>query len=152
MANNKEILLYGSALAVLLFLMKWLEWRFIIINHTFEVYAGLIALIFTLVGIWLALKLTRPKIEKVIVEKRIYADKSPDFKLNQAESDRFQLSKRELEVLLLMAEGLSNQEIAGHLFISLNTVKTHSSRLFEKLEVARRTQAVDKAKKLNLIP
>lgn len=152
MANNKEILLYGSALAVLLFLMKWLEWRFIIINHTFEVYAGLIALIFTLVGIWLALKLTRPKIEKVIVEKRVYADKSPDFKLNQAESDRFQLSKRELEVLLLMAEGLSNQEIAGQLFISLNTVKTHSSRLFEKLEVARRTQAVDKAKKLNLIP
>lgn len=152
MANKKEIFLYGAALALLLFLMKWLEWRFVIINHTFEVYAGIIALLFTLLGIWLALKLTRPKVERVLVEKKVYVNNPTDFKIDPAGLSKFQLSKRELEVLRLMAAGLSNQEIAAQLFVSLNTVKTHSSRLFEKLEVARRTQAVDKAKKLNLIP
>jgi len=152
LAKNKIIILYSASLALLLFLLKWLEWRFVIIDHAFEVYIGAIALIFTALGIWLTLKLTRPQVKTVIVEKEIYINKGPDFCLNQTALHQLSLSKRELEVLALMAEGLSNQEIAVRLFLSLNTVKTHSSKLFGKLEVQRRTQAIDKAKKLGLIP
>jgi NarL family two-component system response regulator LiaR len=151
-SRHKQTLLYGCSLAILLFLLKWLELKFIIINHAFEIYMGAIALIFTALGIWLALKLTRPKIETVIVEKEIYIHRGPEFCLNEAELNKLNLSKRELEVLQLMAEGLSNQEIAASLFVSLNTIKTHSSKLFEKLDVKRRTQAVEKAKRLSIIP
>lgn len=151
-SQHKTVIRYSASLAVLLFLLKWLEWRYLIVSHSFEVYAGFIAAIFTALGIWLALKLTKPKIEKVIVEKETYINQNTSFVLNQNELNNLQLSKRELEVLQLMAEGLSNQEIASRLFVSVNTVKTHSSKLFEKLAVARRTQAIDKAKKLRLIP
>jgi len=151
LTRNRSVLIYGASLAVLLLLMKWLEWHFIIIDHAFELYAGALAIIFTLLGIWLALKLTRPKINTVIVEKEVIV-KNDHFVLNQKELYRLGLSKREMEVLQLMAEGLSNHEIASRLFVSLNTIKTHSSKVFEKLEVNRRTQAVDKAKKLSLIP
>jgi NarL family two-component system response regulator LiaR len=149
--RNRSVILYGASLAVLLFLMKWLEWRFIIIDHALELYAGALAIIFTLLGIWLAVKLTRPKTDTIIVEKEVLV-KSDDFVLDDKELTRVGLSKRELEVLQLMAQGLSNHQIAEHLFVSLNTIKTHSSKVFEKLEVQRRTQAVDKAKKLSLIP
>jgi NarL family two-component system response regulator LiaR len=149
-SKNKSILLYGLSLALLLFLLKWLELRFIIFNHAYEIYAGAIAVIFTCFGVWLALKLAHPKIKTVIVEKEIYL-KHGEFVMNEQEAEKLGLSKRELEVLELMAEGLSNQEIALRLFVSLNTIKTHSSRLFEKLAVKRRTQAVEKAKRLNLI-
>jgi NarL family two-component system response regulator LiaR len=151
LVRNRSVLLYGASLAVLLLLMKWLEWRFIIVDHAFELYAGALAIIFTLLGIWLAAKLTRPKTNTVIVEKKVLI-KSNDFVLDEKELERLGLSKRELEVLQLMAEGLSNDQIASRLFVSLNTIKTHSSKVFEKLEVQRRTQAVDKAKKLSLIP
>jgi DNA-binding NarL/FixJ family response regulator len=137
--RNKSIFLYGGALASLLFLLKWLEWRFIVFDHAIEVYSGAIALLFTGIGIWLALKLTRPRAMTVTTP-----DPTPTGK-------NLGLSARELQVLQLMAEGLSNQEIAGRLFVSLNTVKTHSSRIFEKLDVRRRTQAVDKARRLKLI-
>ena len=145
--KNKEIILYGLALAVLLFLLKWLELRFVIIDHAFEIYIGAIAAIFTGLGIWLAVKLTKPK--TVVVEKEVYIK---DFTLNENELNKLRLSKRELEVLQLMAEGLSNQEIAERLFVSLNTIKTHSSKVLEKLDVERRTQAVEKAKRLSIIP
>ena len=148
--KNKALILYGSVLALLLFLLKWLEWRFIIINHAFEIYIGAIALLFTGLGIWLALKLVKPKTKTVVVEKTVFRS-TEDFVIDQGQLDKSGLSKRELEVLELMARGLSNQEIAGQLFVSLNTIKTHSSRVFEKLEVKRRTQAVEKAKRLNLI-
>jgi len=149
--EHKAILAYGASLAILLFLLKWLELRFIIFDHSFEIYIGAIAIIFTMLGIWLALKLTRPKIETVIVEKEIYRNNT-DFTFNAIASDELGLSRRELEVLQLMAEGFSNQEIASRLFVSLNTIKTHSSKLFEKLDVKRRTQAIEKAKRLSLIP
>jgi NarL family two-component system response regulator LiaR len=149
--RNRSVILYGASLAVLLFLMKWLEWRFIIVDHAFELYAGALAIIFTLLGIWLAVKLTRPKTNTIIVEKEVFV-KNDNFVLDDKELARIGLSKRELEVLQLMAQGLSNHQIAEHLFVSLNTIKTHSSKVFEKLEVQRRTQAVDKAKKLCLIP
>ena len=156
--RHKHIILYGVALAVLVFLLKWLQLRFIILDHAFEVYAGAIAIIFTILGIWLALKLTKPKVKTVVVEKEVYINKevpvSPatEFVLDEAALSRSGISKRELEVLQLIARGLSNQEIADRLFVSLNTVKTHSSNLFLKLDVKRRTQAIEKAKRLSLIP
>ncbi len=149
---NKGILIYGVSLALLLFLLKWLELRFVIFDHALEIYAGAIAVIFTSLGIWLALKLTKPKIERVVVEKEIYIEKSREFIFNDAEFTRLGLSKRELEVLQLMAEGFSNAEIAARLFVSLNTIKTHASNLFFKLDASRRTQAIEKAKTLRLIP
>lgn len=151
LTRNRSVFIYGASLAILLLLMKWLEWRFIIVDYAFELYAGALAIIFTLLGIWLALKLTRPKTNTIIVEKEVVV-KTNHFVLNEKELQNLGLSKREMEVLQLMAEGLSNHEIASRLFVSLNTIKTHSSKVFEKLEVNRRTQAVDKAKKLSLIP
>nr|WP_276900960.1 LuxR C-terminal-related transcriptional regulator [Pedobacter kyonggii] len=150
LAKNKSVILYGVFLAALLFLLKWLELRFMIINHAFEIYAGSIAVIFTALGIWLALKLTRPK--TILIEKEVFTAKPETFILNEKELIRLNISKRELEVLQLMSEGLSNQEIALKLFVSLNTIKTHNARLFEKLEAKRRTQAIETAKKLNIIP
>ena len=150
--KQKAILVYGISLAILLFLLKWLELRFIIYDHAFEVYIGAIAIIFTGLGIWLALKLTKPKIERVVVEKEIYIEKNNEFIFNVTEMARLGLSKRELEVLQLMAEGFSNGEIANQLFVSLNTIKTHASNVFFKLDVSRRTQAIEKAKRLMLIP
>lgn len=150
--RNKRIVLYGAALAVLLFLLKWLEFHFIIINNAYEVYVGVIAVLFTLLGIWLALKLTKPKVQTIVVEKPVYMNDSADFSPNQHELERLNLSRRELEVLELMAEGLSNQEISTRLFVSLNTIKTHSSNLFDKMEVKRRTQAIEMAKRLCIIP
>lgn len=139
-------------MAVLLFLLKWLELRFIIMDHSFELYAGVIALLFTSLGMWLALKLSHPKMKTVVVEKEVRVSAGEPFRLNEEEMLRLGLSKRELEVLQRMSEGMSNKEIASRLFISLNTVKTHTSRIFEKLEVRRRTQAVEKAKRSSLIP
>jgi len=150
--KNKDTLLYGFSLAAMLFLLKWLELKFIVIDHAFEIYAGAIAVIFTSLGIWLTLKLTKPKIETVIVEKKIFPDKVSGFALNEKEIIKLNLSKREMQVLQLIAEGLSNQEIASRLFVSLNTIKTHASRIFEKLAVKRRTQAIELAKRLQLIP
>lgn len=156
--KHKLIMLYGAALAALLLLLKWLQLRFIIIDHAFELYAGAIALIFTGLGIWLALKLTKPKVTTVIVEKEVYLPQEVPvtlngaFQLNEQALSKCGISKRELEVLQLIAQGLSNREIAERLYVSLNTVKTHSSNLFLKLDVKRRTQAIEKAKRLSLIP
>jgi len=149
--RHHSLVLYGASLAILLLIMKWLEWRLIIIDHSFELYAASVAILFTALGIWLANKLTSPKTNTIIVERQIIV-KSTDFVLNEAALSQLNLSKREMEVLQSMADGLSNQQIAERLFVSLNTIKTHSSRLFEKLEVQRRTQAVEKARKLNIIP
>lgn len=150
--RNKATIAYSLSLAFLLFLLRWLELRFIIFDHSFEVYIGCIAVIFTGLGIWLALKLSKPKIETVVVEKEVYVSNNENFVLNTSLVSRLELSKRELEILSLLAQGHSNQEIAEKLFVSLSTVKTHNQNLFEKLDVKRRTQAVEKAKRLNLIP
>ena len=150
--RNKSIILYSISLAFLLFLLKWLELRFIIFDHSFEIYIGFIAIIFTGLGIWLALKLTKPKIETVVVEKEVYVTRNENFVLDESLVAQLELSKRELEILNLLAQGHSNQEIAEKLFVSLSTVKTHIQSLFEKLDVKRRIQAVEKARSLNLIP
>ncbi len=151
LAKNKTNLLYGALLGVLFFLLNWLELRFVIFDHSFEIYVGAIAVIFTSLGIWLAIKLIKPKVEKVVVEKYLYADPNIPFTINEDVLNELGISKRELEVLQLMAEGLSNQEIAKKLFVSLNTIKTHSSKIFEKMDVHRRTQAVEKGKRIGII-
>lgn len=148
----KEILLYGLCMAVLLLLLQWLEVRFMIINYRLELFMGAMAILFTLLGIWLALKLAKPKVETVIGEKEIYIDQPAQTNIDEKEIEKTGISKRELDVLALMASGLSNDEIAATLFVSLNTIKTHSSNIFMKLDVKRRTQAVEKAKRLNIIP
>jgi NarL family two-component system response regulator LiaR len=150
-SRNKQNIIYGMVAAVLLALLQWLELRFVIFEHSFEIYAGAIALIFTGLGIWLAQKLTKPKVKTVMVEKEVVINTGPEFLLNEKVLEDLRISRRELEVLQLMAQGLSNQEIAERLFVSLNTVKTHSSNLFIKLEAERRTQAIEKAKRLGLI-
>ncbi len=150
--RNKTVLLYGTCMATLLFLLKWLELRFVIFDHALEIYAGAIAVIFTSLGIWLSLRLAKPKIKTVVIERQVRVDPSESFVINDEELKRTGLSKRELEVLEFMARGLSNKEIADSMFVSENTIKTHASRLFEKLDVKRRTQAVEKAKRLIIIP
>jgi len=139
---KKTIFLYGLALAVLILIMRMIEYRFLVRDLTLEFYVGTLAIFFTALGIWVGLRFTR---KKVVVIR-------PEFQFNEKEQLQRGISKRELEVLELMAQGLANQEIADKLFVSLNTVKTHSSNLFSKLEVSRRTQAIQKAKELNLIP
>lgn len=149
--KHRQEVLYGVSLALLLFVLKWLELRFLIIDHIIEIYVGAIALMFTGLGIWLAQKLTAPKVETRIVEREVYVTAGDEFAVNEPERLRLGISHRKLEVLQLVAEGLSNQEVAERLFVSLNTVKTHSSRIFEKLEVRNRTQAVERARRLRLI-
>jgi NarL family two-component system response regulator LiaR len=149
----KEILIYGASMALLLLFLKWLEAHFIIFNYRLDLFIGAIAIVFTVLGVWLALKLVKPKVETRIVEveKEIYISNPAPTEINRNEIEKLGISKRELDVLGLMAQGLSNEEIAGKLFVSLNTVKTHSSNIFLKLDVKRRTQAVEKAKRLNII-
>ena len=139
---KKTVFLYGALLAILLVVLKVSEYNFYIKRLSIEFYVGLVAIFFTALGIWVGLNLTKKKI--IVVQG--------EFTFNQTEQAHRGISKRELEVLELMAQGLANQEIADKLFVSLNTVKTHSSNLFNKLEVNRRTQAIQKAKKLSLIP
>lgn len=136
-------MIYGISLAALVFLLRLLEYRFLVRDLSMEFYVGAIAIFFTVLGAWVGLKLTRRK--TLIIT-------NPQFEFNPTRIEVLGISKREYEVLELMAKGLSNQEIADKLFVSLNTIKTHSSNLFLKLEVSRRTQAVQKAKELQLIP
>ena len=145
--QHKHTIIYGRSLAVLLFVLKWLELRLIILHNALEIYIALIALFFTGLGIWLALKLSTPKVRTVVIEKPAPQVTDHEHALNHDQLEKLGLSKRELEVLQLMADGLSNQEIASRLYLSVSTVKTHSSKLFEKMNVGRRTQAVDRAKK-----
>ena len=156
-SRHKSLIFYGTALAVLLFILSWLELKLVLRDHAFTIYTTAISIIFTVLGIWLALQLVKPKVEtriiekEVVIEKEIFIGSDAPFEFNQKETEKLGISRRELDVLNLMAEGLSNDEIAGKLFVSLNTVKTHSSNIFLKLDVKRRTQAVEKAKRLNII-
>jgi NarL family two-component system response regulator LiaR len=153
--RHKQTILYGISLAILLFLLKWLELKFLILSHSMEVFIGAIAIIFTSLGIWLAIKLTKPKVvmveKEVVIEKEIFIREEQAFVQDEKQLQEIGLSKREMEVLLLMAEGLSNNEIAERIFVSLSTVKTHTNRIFEKMDVQRRTQAIEKAKRLKII-
>ena len=144
-----HVLIYGLTAGVLIVVLNLIEFRFLIVVRSIEIYGGLIALLFARVGIWLGLKLTRKK--EVVVVKEVSAPSQP-FALNEARLKDLGITKRELEILELIAQGMSNREIAEKLFVSENTVKTHSSRLFDKLSAKRRTQAVQIGKELGLIP
>lgn len=154
----KNIFLYAVAMAAIMLLLQWMQVKLLVIDHATEIYITGIAVIFTLLGIWMAKKLTRPKTEvikeSVVVEKEVivYRPVSETFVPDIEMINRLGISQREMDVLRAMAEGSTNQEIANQLFVSLNTIKTHTSRLFEKLDVARRTQAIEKAKRLHIIP
>lgn len=150
--HHKELLGYALMMAVLMLILRWFEFRFMILEHQVEIYVGLIAFFFLFFGIWVSNKIVNPKEKTIIIEKELRINSNDDFVFNETELQLRKISKRELEVLTLMAEGLSNNEIAEKLFVSLNTVKTHSAKLFEKLEVKRRTQAIETAKKLQLLP
>lgn len=145
-----SVLIYGAALAMLLLLLRWIEWQFIFVDNSFELYAGAIAVLFTILGIWFSRKISKPK--TILLEKEVLVHANGSFELNTDAATELGLSKRELEVLTLMAAGMSNQQIAERLFVSLNTVKTHLSNIFLKLDVQRRTQAVEKARRLSLVP
>lgn len=141
---RKTVLLYGLLGGVLIAVLRLIDYRYLVLEHSLEIYGGLVAAIFSGIGIWLGLKLTRTK-EIVVVRE------AQPFVVNRAKLDALGITPREHETLTLIAAGLSNREIAERLFVSENTVKTHSSRLFEKLNARRRTQAVQIAKESGLI-
>ena len=142
-------LFYGLCGGVLIVVLNLIEFRFLVVEHSIEIYGAMVALLFAGVGIWLGLKITRKK--EVVVLKEVPVSAQP-FALNEERLRNLGITKRELEILELIAHGLSNREIAERLFVSENTVKTHSSRLFDKLSAKRRTQAVQIGKEMGLIP
>jgi NarL family two-component system response regulator LiaR len=151
---KKTILLYGLLGGVLIAGLKLIEYRFLVVEHSIEIYGGIIALLFSVLGIWLGLKLTRTREtvrETVIVREVEVVRASEPFVPDPARVREFGITPRELEILEAIAQGLSTREIAAKLFVSENTVKTHSSRLFDKLNARRRTQAVQAAREAGLI-
>jgi NarL family two-component system response regulator LiaR len=146
----RDIVIYGACGGVLITVLKLTEYRFLVIEHSVEIYGALIAALFAALGIWLGLRLTRKKPEVII--KEITVPAAGPFAVDQRRVRELGITPRELEILGLIATGLSNREIAARLFVSENTVKTHSSRLFDKLGAKRRTQAVQVGKAAMLIP
>jgi ATP/maltotriose-dependent transcriptional regulator MalT len=146
----RDILIYGVCGGLLIVALKVTEYRFMVVEHSVEIYGGLIAALFAGLGIWLGLTLTRKKPEVIVRE--IEVTRGGPFVVDQAQVSKLEITPRELEILGLIAAGLSNREIAAKLFVSENTVKTHSSRVFEKLGAKRRTQAVQFGKDARLIP
>jgi DNA-binding CsgD family transcriptional regulator len=142
-----EILLFGLAGGLLITVLKLTEYRFLVIEHSVEIYGGLVAVLFSALGIWLGLTLTRRK----TTPAQGIASSEP-FIVDERRQAELGITTRELEILTLIAAGLSNREIAEKLFVSENTVKTHSSRVFDKLGARRRTQAVQFGKQARLIP
>jgi two-component system, NarL family, response regulator LiaR len=141
----RDILLFGVCGGLLITVLKLTEYRFLVVEHSVEIYGGLVAALFSALGIWLGLTLTRKKEEPSLPP-------TGPFTPNGRRISELGITPRELEILGLIAAGLSNREIADHLFVSENTVKTHSSRLFDKLGARRRTQAVQLGKQAHLIP
>ena len=146
---KKHILLYGVCGGLLIVLLKLIEYRFLVIERSLEIYGALVAVLFAAVGIWFGLKFTRTKETVVVKEVPVL---TREFVMDRERLDQLGITAREFEILELIAGGMSNREIAEKLFVSENTVKTHSSRLFDKLSAKRRTQAVQIAKQLRLIP
>jgi NarL family two-component system response regulator LiaR len=149
---RKNLLIYGLLLGVLMIVLEVTKYRFMVMENRVELYIGIIAIVFVVMGAYMGSKLTTPK--EVVVEKLVAIQTNPSapFTLNETVLDKLGISKREHEVLRLMAEGMSNQEIADKTFVSVNTVKTHVSNLLLKLDAKRRTQAVIRARELSLIP
>ena len=147
---KRHVLIIGLIGGILIAALKWIEYRFLIIEHSFEIYSALIAILFAVVGIWLGNRLTTPR-QKIVI-KEVPVPAASSFILNEQKQEALGITRRELEILELVAQGMSNREIAGRLYVSENTVKTHCSRAFDKLGARRRTQAVQLGKEFGLIP
>lgn len=147
---RKHVLLYGLLGGVLIVGLKLIEYRWLVVEHSIEIYGGLVAAMFAGLGIWVGLKLTRHA--QTVVVREVPVPVAADFVRDQRKLEALGITPRELEILELIAAGLSNREIANRVNLSENTVKTHSSRVFDKLGARRRTQAVQLGKALRLIP
>ena len=160
---KRHVLIFGLVGGLLIATLQYTEYRFVIIEHSVELYGALVAILFAAFGIWLGLRITRRRetIRETVVVKEVHvpaeapapiaSNKAP-FAPNAARQQTLGITARELEILTLVARGLSNREIATQLFVSENTVKTHCARAFDKLGAARRTQAVQCGKELGLLP
>jgi two-component system, NarL family, response regulator LiaR len=144
---KRHVLLYGIAGGILIAVLQWTEYRFLVIEHSVEIYGALVAIAFATLGIWLGIRLNR----RNVIIKEVPVPAAP-FVPDDTRREALGLTRRELEILELVAQGMSNREIAGKLFVSENTVKTHCARAFDKLGARRRTQAVQLGKELGLIP
>lgn len=156
---KRTVLLYGLVGGVLIAGLRFVEYRFLVLEHSLEIYGGIVAALFAALGLWLGRKLTRPRetvvVREVPVEVRVevpVAVPVGPFERNTARLAALGITPRELDILEAMAAGHSNREIAERLYVSENTVKTHATRLFDKLSAKRRTQAVQLAKDAGLIP
>ena len=155
---KKIVLVYGILGGALIAALNLIEYRYLILEHSLQIYGGLVAALFSALGIWLGLKLTRTRETVVVrevpvpVEVPVPIQVSGPFVRNEKQLQQLGITPRELEILEALASGLSNREIAGRLNVSENTVKTHTSRVFDKLSARRRTQAVQRAKEAHLIP
>ena len=147
---KRHVLIYGLIGGLLIAVLKLTEYRFLVIDHSIEIYGGLTAAIFALLGIWLGLRITGRQ-ERIVV-KEVVAPEGKPFVTNESKREDLGITRRELEILELIAHGMSNREIAEKLFVSENTVKTHSRRVFDKLGARRRTQAVQMGKEFGLLP
>ena len=150
---KRHVLIFGLVGGALVTLLKLIEYRYLVLEHSFQIYGGLIALTFAVLGIWLGIRITArrqiPAANKIEVSNAIPAGEP--FSINERKRDELGITPRELEILGLVAQGLSNREIAGKLFVSENTVKTHCSRAFDKLGAQRRTQAVQLGRQFGLL-
>lgn len=144
------VVLYGVCMAAFILLLKFLQYRFLIADTGVEIYIGLVAVLFTALGVWVARQLTNRR--STVVEKTVYAQSVPSGVINEVALKDLNLTEREYEVLTLIAQGYSNAVIAEELYLSVSTVKTHVSNLLSKLQVQNRTQAAGKAKSLGLVP
>ena len=153
---KRHVLIFGLVGGVLIATLQYTQYRFVIIEHSVELYSALVAILFATFGIWLGLRITRSREiirETVVVKEVLVPAQAPQpFAPNTARQQTLGITARELEILTLVARGLSNREIATQLFVSENTVKTHCARAFDKLGAARRTQAVQRGKELGLLP
>jgi two-component system, NarL family, response regulator LiaR len=155
---KKVVLVYGILGGVLIAALNLIEYRFLVLEHSLQIYGGLVAAVFSALGIWLGLKLTRTRETVVVrevtvpVEVQVPVHVSGPFVRNDKQLQRLGITPRELEILEALAAGLSNREIAERFNVSENTVKTHAKRVFDKLSARRRTQAVQRAKEAGLIP
>jgi ATP/maltotriose-dependent transcriptional regulator MalT len=159
---KRHVLIFGLAGGLLIAILQYTEYRFVVIEHSVELYGALVAILFATFGIWLGLRITRGRetiresVRETVVVKEVLvpveASNPAAFAPNTVQQQSLGITARELEVLTLVARGLSNREIATQLFVSENTVKTHCARAFDKLGAARRTQAVQRGKELGLLP
>jgi len=145
----REIAIFGLCSGVLISALTLTEYRFLVVEQSVEIYGVILGILFAGAGVWLGLTLRR---KETAVEPAVPPLAVGPFRPNKARIAELQITPRELEILGLIGEGLSTREIAGRLFVSENTVKTHASRLFEKLGAKRRTQAVQVGKAARLIP